>query len=303
MKHKGLQLEQKKGRAGFFFILPWFVGFLLFFLYPVVHSFAMSLNQIDLQVGGYAMQFAGLGKYAYALREDAYFTRHMADTLLDLLINVPIIMVFSFFAAVLLKQKFPGNTAVKVIFFLPVILGSGVFLSYQGSGMGVQSAAIDAAMDEGAEAVQMLQSMNIVHILSNIGLPENVVAYITAPVDRIYSVISLSGVQIFIFLAGLNGISPSIYEACYMEGASGWETFWKITFPMVSPLLLVNFVYSIIDTFVASNNTAMNYITSIAFEKFDFGLSSAMSWIFCLILLAIIGLVSWLVSRRVFYAV
>lgn len=263
----------------------------------------MSIHTIDLKPAGYVMTFNGLHNYTSALTEDAYFSKYMVQSVVDLLINVPIIMVFGFFAAVLLKQKFHGNAIVKVIFFLPVILGAGVFLSYQGDSMKIQNVTIEAAKQEGISAMQLLHSINITTILQNIGIPQAAVDYIVKPVNRIYSVISQSGVQTFIFLAALNSISPSIYEASYMEGASGWETFWKITFPMVSPMILVNFVYTIVDTFTASNNVTMNYISGIAFSQFDFGLSSAMSWIFCMVLVASIMIVSYFVSKRVFYNV
>ena len=125
--------------------------------------------------------------------------------------------------------------------------------------------------------------------------------YITGPVDRIYSVISLSGVQIFIFLAGLNGISPSVYEAAYIEGASGWVAFWKITFPMVSPIIVVNVVYSLIDNFTMSTNETMTYIFDTAFSTFDYGLSGAMAWIYCAVLALVVGAAMLLISRRVVY--
>ena len=130
MKARFVTLTGRRRYHGFLFVLPWFIGFLLFFLYPFIHSFTMSINKIDLKPTGYVMSFYGIRNYIAALTEDAYFTKYMLQSVLDLLINLPIIMVFSFFAAVLLKQRFHGNTAVKVIFFLPVILGAGPFLNY-----------------------------------------------------------------------------------------------------------------------------------------------------------------------------
>lgn len=110
-----------------------------------------------------------------------------------------------------------------------------------------------------------------------------------------------SGIQIFIFLAGLNSISPSIYEACYMEGASGWEAFWKVTFPMVSPLIIVNVVYTVIDTFGSSLNASLNYINNTAFTKLNFGYASALSLIYFAVIGCILGLIMLVVSKRVFY--
>ena len=160
---------------------------------------------------------------------------------------------------------------------------------------------INSAMEEGAGSVQALQSMNIVKILQDIGVPADMTRYITEPVDRIYSIITMSSVQIFLFLVGLNSVSPSLYEAAYIEGASGWVAFWKITFPMVSPIIVVNIAYSLIDNFTMSTNTTMNYIYEMAFGQFNYGLSSAMSWIYCSILTIVVGLSVWIVSKRVVY--
>ena len=146
-----------------------------------------------------------------------------------------------------------------------------------------------------------LQSFNILTLLQDIGIPASITEYIAGPVEQIYNVISLSGVQIFIFLAGLNGISPSVYEAAYIEGASGWVAFWKITFPMVSPVIVVNVVYSLIDNFTMSTNKTMTYIFETAFSNFDYGLSNAMAWLYCLTLAILVGLSVALISKKVVY--
>ena len=296
------ELKRRHDRFGLVFMIPWFLGFFLFFCFPFVHSVYLSLHNIDfLQGGGYSATPAGIGNYVEAVSEDANFIKYVASSLLDLLINVPVCLVFAFFVAVLLSQKFHGNTIVKAIFFLPVILGTGVFLSVQVGTADVAGMTVNSAMEEGTGSMQVLQSMNIVKILQDIGVSPELTKYITEPVDRIYSIITMSSVQIFLFLVGLNSVSPSLYEAAHIEGASGWVAFWKITFPMVSPIILVNVVYSIIDNFTMSTNTTMNYIYDVAFSKFNYGLSSAMSWIYCTILTLIVGIAVWIVSKRVVF--
>ena len=301
-KKRSGSLLRRRDSFGLVFMIPWIVGFLMFFLYPFLRSVLLSLQKVTfLPGGGFSAEWVGLQNYITALTKDQNFLPMAAGSLVDLLVNVPVCLVFSFFVAVLLRQKFFGNAAVKAIFFLPVILGTGVFLSVQTNNAAVGNAAIDSAIQEGAGAMTMLQSMNIVKILQDIGVPSAVTAYITGPVGRIYSVISLSGVQIFIFLAGLNGISPSVYEAAYIEGASGWVAFWKITFPMVSPIIVVNVVYSLIDNFTMSTNETMTYIFDTAFSTFDYGLSGAMAWIYCAVLALVVGAAMLLISRRVVY--
>ena len=299
---KSGRLLRRRDSFGLVFMIPWMIGFLLFFLYPFLRAVLLSLQKVTfLSGGGFSTSFIGLDNYLTALTRDEKFLPLAAGSLLDLFVNVPVCLVFSFFVAVLLKQKFHGNGLVKAIFFLPVILGTGVFLSVQSDTSAVSGMAINSAMQEGIGSMGMLQSVNLVNILQDIGVPASVTAYITGPVDRIYSVISLSGVQIFIFLAGLNSISPSVYEAAYIEGASGWVAFWKITFTMVSPVIVVNVVYSLIDNFTMSTNKTMTYIFDTAFSSFDYGLSSAMAWIYCLVLAIIVGAAMLLISKRVVY--
>lgn len=110
-----------------------------------------------------------------------------------------------------------------------------------------------------------------------------------------------SGIQIFIFLAGLNSISPTLYEAAQIESATAWESFWKITFPMILPMILVNAVYSIIDSFTSINNKVMTYVYDMAFTNREFGLSSAMCWLYFLCLGILVGLVALVISRRIHY--
>ncbi|MBP3388520.1 MAG: sugar ABC transporter permease, partial [Clostridia bacterium] len=283
-------------------LIPWLIGFLMFFLYPFLHSVVLSLQKVTfLPGGGFSTEFIGLENYITALTRDEKFLPMAGGSVVDLFVSVPVCLVFSFFVAVLLRQNFRGNGIVKAIFFLPVILGTGVFLSVTTATSGVSGMALDSAMQEGVGSMSMLQSMNLVNILQDIGIPASITEYITGPVDRIYSVISLSGVQIFIFLAGLNSITPSVYEAAYIEGASGWVAFWKITFPMVSPSIVVNVVYSLIDNFTMSTNETMDYIFDTAFTSFDYGLSSAMSWLYCLVLAILVGVSMLLISKRVVY--
>lgn len=302
MKKTKTNLLRRRDAFGLVFMIPWIIGFLMFFLYPFIHSVILSFQKVTfLPGGGFATDFVGIENYTTALAKDQFFLQYAASSLAQLFINVPVCLVFSFFVAVLLRQKFRGNFIVKAIFFLPVILGTGVFLSVQTNTAGVSGMALEGAMEEGVNSMGMLQSVNIVNILQDIGIPEDLTKYITGPVDSIYNVISLSGVQIFIFLAGLNAISPSVYEAAYIEGASGWVAFWKITFPMVSPVIVVNVVYSLIDNFTMSTNETMNYIFDMAFEQFNYGVSSAMSWIYCVVLAILVGAAVLLISKKVVY--
>lgn len=304
MKKMKLTLLKKRSLYGLVFISPWLIGILLFFINPIIRTvqFAFSDIIVDKQGGGYETIFIGFKNFYEAFRIDLEFPKRLVASLAQMGTEVPIILIFSFFVAVLLKDKFRGATTVKAIFFLTVVLSSGVFLRMQAESSGYNGLVIGGAAQSMGGVMASLSSFDIKTFLLQIGLTENIVNYIVEPINNLYLLMTRSGIQIFIFIAGLHSISPSLYEACYMEGATGWETFWKVTFPMVSPLILVNTVYTVIDSFTAFTNTTIEYIYNTAFgTAVRFAYSSSLSLIYFLIVGTCLGIVSLLVSRKVFY--
>jgi len=287
-------------RDGYLFILPWLIGFLFFFLTPIVLSITFCFSNVSVGETGYTLNFVGFENFITALTKDGKYPEFLLNSILSVLSNVPIIVVFSFFVAVLLKQEFRGTAIVKAIFFLPIIMSSGLFAELQSNYRAEAASMVDTAF-ENSNALAVFSSDNISEYLMEIGIPSKWIDYFTGSINQIYSIITNSGIQIFIFLAGLNSISPSLYEASDIEGATGWEAFWKITFPLMTPMILVNVVYSIVDSFTSTTNSVMKYSYDLAFGNFNFGLSSAMSWVYFAILAVIMGVVTWLISRRTFY--
>lgn len=296
-KRRGLNLNRKRAMMGYLFVLPFIIGLITFFLVPLIQSFIFSINKLDVVEGGYNLLPVGLSNYNRALRVHATYARDLVESVLYMLTNVPLIIIFSFFAANLLNQKFKGRSLARAIFFLPVILTSGVMLVID-SGDLLQS-SLGMTQTDGQEGA--FRAVELARLLLRSRLSPTFIDYIISAVDRIYEIVSASGVQILVFLAGLQSISPSLFEASNIEGATGWENFWKITFPMVSPLILVNTVYSIIDSLTNSSNVVMGMIRDTAFASNDYGLSSAMAWLYFLAILAIVGIVVKLVSKVVFY--
>lgn len=304
MKKKTLSLHQRRALYGLIFVSPWVIGILLFFFNPIIRTIQFSFSEIiiDSENNTYSTLFIGLQNFYEAFRIDIEFPKRLLASLIQMVTEVPVILIFSFFVAVLLKDKFRGASAVKTIFFLTVVLSSGVFLRMQAESSGYNNMVIGGAAQSMGGVMASLSSFNIEAFLLQIGLSEQLVNYIVNPINNLYLLMTRSGIQIFIFLAGLHSISPSLYEACHMEGATGWETFWKVTFPMVSPLILVNTVYSVIDSFTSYTNTTIEYIYDAAFgTSVRFAYSSALSMIYFVIVGLSLGLVSALVSRKVFY--
>ena len=130
---------------------------------------------------------------------------------------------------------------------------------------------------------------------------EGLVKYVTEAINNIYDIVNRAGVQMLIFLAGLQSISPAIYESCKIDGATAWETFWKITFPMISPMILVNGVYTVIDSFTTDSNAVMKYIANKYSEADGNVISSAMAWIYFLVVMLIIAACAGLASAFTFY--
>jgi len=296
-KFKSLSLLEKKNYYGYLFILPFLLGFILFFLSPLIKGIIFSFNHITIGPKGLELEYIGFEHYHRAFFIDPEFRQILVNSILDMITNVPIIIIFSFFAANLLNQKFKGRFAARAIFFLPVILASGVIARIE-----MNDAVLQMMLNPAEEATNLgLTGFNLKMILREARLHPAFVNYILLAIDRIYSVINDSGVQILIFLAGLQSIPPALFEVAKVEGSTAWESFWKITFPMVSPLILVNIIYSIIDSFTKSDNEVMNFIHDKAFTQAQFGYSSSLSWIYMLVVIVLLVIIGLIYRRRVFY--
>lgn len=296
-KGKRKTLAQKNAIAGYLFILPFIIGFLSFLAYPMLESLYMSFCKVTVGTGGFTKVFNGLSNFHKAFMVDPDFNRLLTESITSMLYKVPATLVFSFFIALLLNQDFKGRGAVRAIFFLPVILSSGVIvgLEYnntllQGMEDVVQSSASNSSITATLQA-----------ILDTGGIGSRFFGYVFDIVDGVYDIAIASGIQIIIFLSGLQTISVSMYEAAKIEGCTAWESFWKITFPMVSSLILVNIIYSIIDFLIRTDNEVMEKINEAMSPQMDYGFSSAMAWSYFLCVMAIVGLASFIISKKVYY--
>lgn len=299
-----LGLEGKRAMMGYLFVLPFIIGLLTFFLVPLIQSVIFSFNALEVVEGGYSLRPVGTQYYKHALfeyisveNESQSFINMILLAIGNMASQVLLVTIFSFFAASLLNQKFRGRSVARAMFFLPVILMSGVILLVD-SGDLLQSSMGLTQVDtsEGAG-----QAVELARVLLSTRLNSSFVDFIVSAVNRIYEIVSASGVQILVFLAGLQSISPSLFEASNIEGATAWENFWKITFPMVSPLILVNTVYTIIDTMTNSTSPVMQIIRNEAFSNGKYGLSAAMSWIYFIAVLVVVGLIGAIINKLVFY--
>ena len=311
-KSKGKSLARTKARSGWVFVSPFLIGFLLIYLPMIVESLEFSFTRIEIQrEGGYELAFVGLDHYRYALFENTDFVRTLGSSIGQLAFNVPAIVVFSLFVAVLLNQKMRGRAIFRAIFFIPVIVSTGIieYIDLQdqmaeisgeiaNGGGGISAETGGESSSTGNEIVSM---MDVAKYFQGMAIGRELVAYVVDIVNGVYEIVNKSGVQMLIFLSGLQSISPAIYESCQMDGATAWETFWKITFPMISPMILVNAVYTVIDSFTAQDNTMMSFINTIYEGSKGQERATAMSWLYFLVVILILLAIAGIMGGYVFY--
>ena len=301
-RRKIASLDKRKARAGWFFVLPFLIGFVCVYLPIITDSVWLAFNELTILPEGYVLTFVGLKNFQYAISSDPQFVEILLSGLGELAFEVPAILLFSLFMAVLLNQKMAGRAAFRAIFFLPVILATGIMESIEISNIIGSSLGEGGGIDDGSggsTSSGIVSTLDMEALFANMKIGSELVGYVADIINDIYSIVNRSGVQMLIFLAGLQSISPAIYEACKIDGATGWETFWKITFPMISPMILVNAVYTIIDAFTTESNTVMSYISNVSVESKVRG--AAMSWMYFLVVVAILGAVAGIMSMFVFY--
>lgn len=297
-KNKLAGLQRRKAVSGYLFIAPFIIGFLLFMVQPLFQSLYMSFCDVQLGAGTFNPVWRGIFNFNYAFRIDAEYTRLLTEELARMAIYSVSIMVFSFFVALVLNQKFKGRALVRSVFFLPVILASGVMLKLDSENalMAVIAQTVEVNAQSSASITNALQE-----ILRTSGVGVRAFEELFEVIDNIYDVAITSGIQIIIFLSGLQTISASMYEAADIEGCTKWESLWKITFPMVSSLFLVNWIYTIVDFCMRSDNAIIEKITNLMNINLNYGLASAMSWAYFVLVMAIVGVSSFIISKGVYY--
>ena len=283
MKRKGLTMHGRKALTGSLFVLPWVIGFLLFSAYPIIYSVMLSLNEVEISsTEGVAFAWRGIDYYYEALRVDTTFLTALGNNVLFICCATPIILVFSLIIAILLNKKFPGRTFFRVLFFLPVIIMSGSV---------IQELLSSYTIDFSTMSDTVYTFLNT--------LPEFFRKPIFFALENLVLILWYSGVQILLFLAALQKVGPEIYEAASIDGAGGWQKFWKITLPHVKPIVLLNAIYTVMEIANGANNEVNAKISAHMFEvNRPFSFSAAMSWIYFLVVCGILIVIVVLFGGR-----
>ena len=296
---KKFTLARRRAITGLFFISPWIIGFFTYYVRSLYQTVYMAFSDVtQAETGGFVSTLKGIDNFKYAFLVDADFNQILVTSVKDILIDVPLILFFSLFLAIILNGKFKGRTLFRALLFLPVIMGSGIIVdaleaAQQNMSGGLTAVAGDMAVVKDGAMTQILSAF------VEFGIPMKLVTYLSQAVERIFTVVRASGVQTIIFIAALQSISGSLYEVAKIEGATTYETFWKITFPMVSPMILTNVVYTIVASF--TNSEIIKKAEEMAFVNFEYGISSAMSLISTIVVCTILLLLGWFISKKVFY--
>ena len=296
-------LDKRRARAGYFFVAPFVLGIILIYLPILIDSlwlsFHQQLTEIQNGVPVQVLEFRGLEYYKFAFLESPDFVTKLLEGLQQLVFEVPAVIIFSLFIAVVLNQKMLGRAAFRAIFFVPVIISTGLMESI--NGQDIMSGSMSDGIQDGSGQQAgggIVDALMIENLFKSMAIGGDLVGYVVELVNDIYNIINYSGVQMLIFLAGLQSISDTIYEACRIDGATAWETFWKVTFPMISPMILVNAVYSVIDAFTRSSNVTMSYIANSSNNNSQ---AAAMYWIYFGVVILIIAAVAGIASTFIFY--
>ena len=281
---KSSSFTRRKSITGLIFVLPFIIGAALFFLYPVVMSLVYSLGEID-SYRTFSVKFIGFANFQRALFEDTFFVAKLLEVIRNTLIDLPLITVFSIYIAILLNRELPGKGVFRVIFFLPVVLGNG-FVMEQLLSQGIDSGSM-------AAVIEFLLPPKVVTYIG--GEAAEVVAEF---LNRITLILWKSGVQIVITLSGLQSIPKALYEAADVDGANEWQSLFFITIPMLTPVILLNIIYTIMDTFTSKSNPVIECITKY-FTSFNaqFEYSAAMGWLYLMFALALIGAITLFMKR------
>ena len=293
MKKKTRSLNKVRSRYGRLFILPWEIGFVLFFLLPLGQSVLFSISKVSITVDGFKTDFLGLEKYRYILFSDPVYFSNIKSTVISFLFSMPIIVILSLILAMILSQKFRGRLIARAMFFLPVIIATGVVMNILNRNLS-QAQMIDV---QGAGNTYISGLIDFDRILTGLGFPASVTGLMGQYIAQIFDLIWNCGIQTVLFISGIQTIPDQLYEVSKVEGATKWEEFWFITFPMLAQVVVLVMIYTAVDLFMSNSNPVIDQIYNLLINQQNYDTSSAMLWMYFLIVGVLTGGMFWIVRR------
>lgn len=295
-KSKSHSLEATRSKYGYIFTSPFILGAVVSVIYPIILSVIYSVCEVGANAKGYVLDFVGFENFHTIFFVDPNFNTSLITTMKNTLINVPVVIVFSFFLASVLNGEFKGRGFARTILFLPMILNSNLVT------MILRSDHIDENIASKSSAQVGEFSGAFAQFLEELNIGTGISTLLVSSVDNISSILAMSVIPIIVMLAGLQSVPNSVYEASYVEGATKWEVFWKISLPIVSPMILVSVVYCIIDSFTSIDNAVILRVEQECFKNLNFGLGSSMAWAYLFIVILLVGVVYLIFNKYVSYS-
>jgi len=303
-RRRSSSLEKRKQKAYWVFLIPFLIGFVCLFAGIYADSLIYSFCKITMKgKDGFTQEFVGFKNYVTAL-QDVDYPGNIISSVGGMIPDVLMITFYSLFVAVLLNRDIKGRTVFRAIFFVPVILATGFMTKADMTNVVTQStwsSLGESAAATGTVANGLFDAMDLQEYLMNMSFSPAISLYVIEAVSRIFDIVNNSGVQMLLFLAALQSISPSIYEASDIDGASGWETFWLVTLPMISPYILVNVFYTVVDSFTKSDNAIMQLIQEQSFKSNAMGVGAAMAWFYFLVVVILVAIIVAIISSFIYY--
>lgn len=291
-RRKATGIERLKVRYGRMFVIPWTIGFILFFLVPLVESIAYAFSHVSL-VDENMLTFAGFEHFRYLIKDDLNFIDNLKDAVISFIYSLPIIVALSMIFALILNQKFRGRLFARAVFFLPVIIATGVVMKFvTGEAIG-NGAALNTAMGD----TQSYSGIQFDQLLINLGLPQSVTELLSDYIARVFNLVWSCGIQILLFVAGMQSIPEQLYEVSKIEGATAWEEFWFVTFPMLGNVTFLVLIYTIVDLFTAFDNPIMTQAYDLISKNSLYDRSSAILWGYFVVVGIVGGLILLLYNR------
>lgn len=293
-KRRNRTLLTPTDKTGLLFVLPFIIGFIWLFFNPLLESLRYTFHRVTVGPDGLLLEPIQFENYKYMATTDADFIKSLITMASDMAVQILVIMFVSIFLAVLLTDKFPGRLFFRTSLFLPMIFGAApVLLAFQALGG-------DSQMSEEGNAFIMLSGEMtgfINEIIQSFGILTPLIEKFTAYAGTLFNLLWSSALQIIIFIIGLQAIPSHLYEVAKMEGATKWETFWKITFPLLMPSILLCLVYSIIDFFNSSSNPVVILIEQNMITRLDYACTQ--SWAYAVMIFIVVLIVNAIVSRKI----
>ena len=291
---KHLSLKAQHAKWAWVFLAPWLIGISVFFVWPMAQAVIYSFSRLTITANGFQLDWVALENYTHLFTRDTFFLPNLTEALGKVVPSVLMITAFSLFIAVILKENFIGRSAARTVFFIPVMIASGVIIT-------ILKEQVMMSVSTGDDtAAYLFQAPDLVNTFAAFGLPDFVLTSITDIVNGFFDLTWKSGVQMLLLLSAINNIPQSFYEAAVLDGAGAWVKFWKITFPAITPSLLVVIIYTIIDSFLDYDNLVMEMIRDY-YQNNNYTYSATIGVIYFVCILAFVGLVSLVMRKLVVY--